>query len=360
MTQVTEGLRNLEAEQRLAEKEARPSYEKTVRPRNYNYHHTAGAGDIFLEGKILEPKESKIFGAVSLESQAIGIENGEDSDFTDPAEVSQEAKKYRDAIKIIESLSDDEDPYEASQKLAASIQARLDAMQQQGVSAGETLQYAALQRKLDAAGLAIGALGSIDYQFTDSLNDKITSPIATDTEFIVNKEIRFFNELAKNNAEHHKNDSAENEAKPSNNENVAKDILEARSMLAHSPDLMAQLIAEVEAFKNYRVDAGSKGDSPDGFDREVRILEGDIDAVKSLIEDWAVKSPSQSLEEYIEDAQDIATDKADLQKLSSYVQIKNNFFFRDRQIALLKRMDSSKTGDGSTAGSLGFENVYFK
>ena len=176
----------------------------------------------------------------------------------------------------------------------------------------------------------------------------------------MNKEISFFNELAKGNAERHKKDGAEQEAMPFNNENIAKDASEAREMLAHSPDLLKQLIAETEAFKDFRVGIEAKDENNHQFDKQVRLLEADIDAFKGLLEDWQDNAPSQLLEEYVEDAKDVATEKAEFKKLASYGQIMSNYFFRDRQTALLKRMDSSKTGDGSTAGSLGFESTYFK
>lgn len=230
MTIVTEGLRNIEAEQRHAELEARPSSEKTVRERLYN--RMDGKGDFYTEGAVLEPKESKIFASVLLESQALGIENGDDPDFSSDTEIKQEAKRYREAIKIIDSLPNNQDPYLAIQEYATHLQVQLDAMGSQGLSAGNRLQAAALGRKIDAAWQAVGALGSVDYQFNESLRDKIKKPDAIDTEFIVNKEIRFFNELAKSNAVKHASEQEEAKYNPDSQAHVDDGSVE----VAHQGD----------------------------------------------------------------------------------------------------------------------------
>lgn len=232
MTIVTEGLRNIEAEQRRAELEARPSSEKTVRERLYN--RMDGKGDFYTEGSVLEPKESKIFASVLLESHALAIENGDDPDFSSDAEIKQEAKRYREAIKVIDSLPNDQDPYRTAQEYATRLQSNLDNMSRQGLSAGNRSQADALGRKIAAAWQAVGALGSVDYQFNESLRDKIKKPDAIDTEFIVNKEIRFFNELAKSNAAKH---ASEQEDAKYNSDSQAH-VDDGRSVeVAHQEDL---------------------------------------------------------------------------------------------------------------------------
>lgn len=244
MTIVREGLRNSEAEQRHAELEARPSSEKTVRERLYN--RMDGKGDFYTEGAVLEPKESKIFASVLLESQALGIENGDDPDFSSDAEIKQEAKRYREAIKIIDSLPDNQDPYLAIQEYVTRLQAYLDAMSSQGLSAGvNRMQATALERKIDAAWQAVGALGSVDYQFNESLRDKIKKPDAIDTEFIVNKEIRFFNELAKSNASKHASEQEGVKYNPDSQDYVDNgQSIEA----AHQEDLYTPERTEVQKY----------------------------------------------------------------------------------------------------------------
>lgn len=187
----------------LGKNETKLSSERLVRPRNYNF---PGSSETYKEGAVLEPSESKTFAAVMLEAQALSIENGEDEDFREKSEINAEVKRIRAAVAIIDSLSENENPYEAAQAYATQLQTRVDAMADYGVSAGEKLQFAALQRKLAAAQEAVGALGSIDYNFGESLQEKIKDPHSREVTFIVNKEIRYFNELAKSNAARHAKD----------------------------------------------------------------------------------------------------------------------------------------------------------
>jgi len=149
------------------------------------------------------------------------------------------------------------------------------------------------------------------------------------------------------------------EATPTRNENIAKDALEAREMLTHSPDLMKQLIDETEAFKDYSIKNNTKADIAEWLERQGRIFNDEVILFKEVLNDWASNSPSESLEDYIENAQDTATDKSEQVMLASYVQIKNNYFFTDRQTAILKRMNAARVSDGSTTGSQGFEATYF-
>jgi hypothetical protein len=195
-----------------------------VRERDYNSYQSP---ETYVNGAGLKPEETKIFGAVLLESWAISVQNGADSDhYTTQGEANAQAKQWREAIKVIDSLPNDENPHDSSFRNATELQAKLDGMGGRGNGLTERLQFESLERKAAVAWEAFNAINAVDYEFDDTLNDKIKNPISVDTQYTVNKEIRFLNDLAKSNAEYHKDDIVEDEIKSSANESSVEDARE--------------------------------------------------------------------------------------------------------------------------------------